>query len=128
MSYSLVFESMLNFADDEKFEEKCIELKEKETELLKKSGYDYLVYKLSEHVGITTLDYLDNDCVQAMATKDGVDMIKFKNGHLGYVAYYGNHLDFLELAPITKEQYNYINDLYSTDADVEEYLTEKYFK
>lgn len=44
MKYNLVFDSMLEkeFTSEKEFEKYCLELKEKETDLLKNNNYDFL--------------------------------------------------------------------------------------
>lgn len=36
------------------------------------------------------------DGIEALAIKEGVDMVRFENGNLGLVAYYGRHKSYLE--------------------------------
>lgn len=46
-----------------------------------------------------------DDAIQCLAIKDGVDLVQFDNGKLGFVAYYNGHKNCFEFEPCTKEEY-----------------------
>lgn len=55
-------------------------------------------YFFHEHIRKGTLNYL----IQCLAVKDGVDLVQFENGKIGYVAYYSGHENGFELEAINK--------------------------
>ena len=40
-----------------------------------------------------------DEYIQYLAVKDGVDLVRFSNGNLGYVAYYNGHENGFEIIP-----------------------------
>lgn len=51
--------------------------------------------------------YMDclEEAIQYLAIKDGVDLVQFENGKLGYVAYYNGHENMFEFEPCSEEEY-----------------------
>ena len=47
------------------------------------------------------------DACQYMALKEGADLVKFANGNIGFVGYYGRHRDYLEVVtdPVKVAEY-----------------------
>ena len=52
-------------------------------------------------INVSDLD----DAIQYLAIKDGVDLVRFENGNLGYVAYYNCHENGFEFKPISKKEF-----------------------
>lgn len=50
---------------------------------------------------VTHLD----DAIQYLAIKDGVNLVRFDNGKLGYVAYYNSRENCFEFEPCSKAEY-----------------------
>lgn len=46
-----------------------------------------------------------DQAIECLAIKDGVDLVQFKNGKLGYVAYYNGHENMFEFEPCTEQEY-----------------------
>lgn len=57
-------------------------------------------YFCNEYVRKGTLSYL----IQCLAIKDGIDLVWFENGKIGYVAYYNGHENGFEFEAISKEE------------------------
>jgi hypothetical protein len=54
-----------------------------------------------------TTSFNIDDTIQCLAIKDGVDLVQFENGNMGFVAYYNGHKNGFEFKGITeKECYN----------------------
>lgn len=45
------------------------------------------------------------ETIQSLAIKDGVDLVEFDNGNMGFVAYYNGHKNAFEFKEISKEQF-----------------------
>ena len=55
-----------------------------------------------------------DEYIQYLAVKDGVDLVRFSNGNLGYVAYYNGHENGFEIIPteMTEEEFEEVgNDM-----------------
>jgi hypothetical protein len=57
-------------------------------------------YFCNEHIRKGTLSHM----IQCLAAKDGVDLVRFENGKLGYIGYYNGHEHGFELDAISKEE------------------------
>ena len=55
-----------------------------------------------------------DDAVQAMAIKEGVDLVQFENGNFGYVSYYTHSIDAFEIIG----EGGLLEDEYGDDYDV----------
>ena len=53
-----------------------------------------------EYVAATEIE----DMIQYLAIKDGVDLVRFENGNLGYVAYYNGYENAFEIIPFEKDK------------------------
>lgn len=53
-----------------------------------------------------------DEYIQYLAVKDGVDLVRFSNGNLGYVAYYNGHKNAFEIIPteMTEEEFEESED------------------
>jgi hypothetical protein len=63
-----------------------------------------------EYVAATEIE----DMIQYLAIKDGVDLVRFENGNLGYVAYYNGYENAFEIIPteMTEEEFEEVgNDM-----------------
>lgn len=83
------------YKSDEQHERDCLELVKEQNEILKANGIEndyieaYIVHFFDsdffdEQITELTID----DAIQCLAIKDGVDLVQYKNGNYGYVAYY----------------------------------------
>ena len=94
------------------------DLIEEQNEKLKEYGYvndystGYVCHFFNSAFGneCTTIDTLD-DAIQCLAIKEGVDLVKFTNGKIGYVAYYGTEENGFEILRRATEK-DYEEDLY----------------
>jgi len=61
-----------------------------------------------------------DEFTQYLAVKDGLDLVLFSNGNLGYVAYYNGHQNAFEIIPteMTEEEFEEIGN----DMDWADYL------
>jgi hypothetical protein len=61
-----------------------------------------------------------DEYTQYLAVKDGLDLVRFSNGNLGYVAYYNGHQNGFEIIPteMTEEEFEEIGK----DMDWADYL------
>ena len=61
-----------------------------------------------------------DEYTQYLAVKDGLDLVRFSNGNLGYVAYYNGHQNGFEIIPteMTEEEFEEIGN----DMDWADYL------
>ena len=77
---------------------------EEQTEILKYYGLDWdsevevHFFKSEWGNDEVTWDRI-TDAIDALAIKDGVDMVRFKKGTLGFVAYYNGFKDAFEFVP-----------------------------
>ena len=46
-----------------------------------------------------------DEAIQSLAIKDGVDLVRFENGKLGFMAYYNCHKNCFEFEPCSEEEY-----------------------
>lgn len=58
--------------------------------------------------------------IQYLAVKDGVNLVRFSNGNLGYVAYYSGHENAFEIIPteMTEEEFEEVGQ----DMDWADYI------
>lgn len=99
------------YENDEQHEKDCAALVKEQNEIVSElcpSEY-YKVhfiedpYYCDDYVMYTTdLD----EAIQYLAIKDGVDLVRFDNGKLGYVAYYTSHENCFEFEPWSKPEYS----------------------
>lgn len=47
--------------------------------------------------------------VECLAIKDGIDLVQFDNGNMGFVAYYNGHKNAFEFKAINKDDYERIS-------------------
>lgn len=71
-------------------------------EWLRKFGYEWKTEVSYHHFdSVFSDDYVTNDtiydAIDALAIKDGVDLVRFENGNIGFVAYYNGHKDAFEI-------------------------------
>lgn len=61
-----------------------------------------------------------DEYTQYLAVKDGLDLVRFSNGNLGYVAYYSGHQNAFEIIPteMTEEEFEEVGE----DMDWADYL------
>lgn len=61
-----------------------------------------------------------DEYTQYLAVKDGVNLVRFSNGNLGYVAYYNGHENAFEIIPteMTEEEFEEVGE----DMDWADYL------
>jgi len=43
-----------------------------------------------------------DDYIQCLAIKDGVNLVQFKSGYYGFMAYYGGHENGFEIMPLSE--------------------------
>lgn len=69
-----------------------------------------------EYVATTEIE----DMIQYLAIKDGVDLVRFENGNLGYVAYYNGYENAFEIIPteMTAEEFEEVGQ----DMDWADYI------
>lgn len=93
---SLESDEYTNLVNSEDFDEEKFmdEHQEAIEDKLNELGYDYY----DKPVVVRYLDEPDNlyiqiidDAVQALALKDGADLVQFKNGNIGFVGYYNDY-------------------------------------
>ena len=68
------------------------------------------------------------ESIEALAIKDGIDLIKFENGNLGFVAYYNGHKDIIEFVARLEDIENYIFSIGKSleeSCDITEAIEEK---
>lgn len=89
-----------NYEDDPNNEK----LFNEQTEWLQKLGYkkDWYTEVTYHHFdSVFSDDYTTNDtlhdAIEALAIKDGVDLVRFENGNIGFVAYYSGYKDGFEI-------------------------------
>ena len=60
------------------------------------------------------------DMIQYLAVKDGVDLVRFSNGNLGYLAYYNGYENAFEIIPtkMTSEEFEEVGQ----DMDWADYI------
>lgn len=63
-----------------------------------------------------------DDAINCLAVKDGVDLVKFDNGNLGYVGYYNGRRDIVEIVAKAKDIEKYVYSLGGNEIDVENYM------
>ena len=74
---------------DEDYEERIIKLSEEQDKVLSDLGIDQfeqcLIHFGNKNVAYTMSVY---DAIQALALKDGADLVEFENGCIGFIGYY----------------------------------------
>ena len=89
----LTKKSILDAYDYDEYEEIIEATVEEQDSWLEQNGYDSLVdYVIrfdsdDNRIEIRTI----YDAIQMLALKEGADLVKFSNGNIGYVGYYGNY-------------------------------------
>lgn len=90
--------------DFNKYLEHQDKLVEEQNEKLKIFGYEdkyydnHLIHFFdSKFFNDTTIEETIDNAIEMLAIKDGVDLVKFDNGNLGYVAYYNGLLNGFEI-------------------------------
>ena len=68
-----------------------------ETKELQRRGYSYTgTYVIETSSGEVVLNSIE-DCIEGMAVKEGVNLVEFADGKIGYVSYYGSHNDWFKI-------------------------------
>lgn len=80
----------------------CEKLVVEQNEILKKKGFEHGKYYDvhfydSHYTSDVTIDMEIEDAIQCLAIKDGVDLVEFENGKIGYVAYYNGNKNGFEI-------------------------------
>ena len=81
------------------------DLFEEQTEWLRKLGYEndwYTRVSLHHFDSVFSDEWycggmLISDGIEALAIKDGADLVRFSNGNVGFVAYYNGYKDAFEI-------------------------------
>lgn len=113
MKYQILTNSsVLNipYDSDEQYSRDLVDLYERQNEIVSElcpSEY-YRVHFIEDPYYCD--DYITyvtdlNEAIQCLAIKDGVDLVRFDNGNLGYVAYYNGHENCFEFEPCSKEEW-----------------------
>lgn len=118
---SILYNGPIETEEDEKFVEEGREnIITEQNAILKASGYemDGIVYKIhffdspfhNEGYRMETI----YDAIQMLAIKDGVDLVEYENGNIGFVSYYNDKRDAFEIMnPTTEEIIRYDDGLYN---------------
>ena len=89
------------FATNEEEETAYIAHSDEIETILQANGYSYYNTLYNLHFFGDWRETTENgeiyDSIEALAIKEGVDVVKFENGHLGIVAYYNDKKDFFEI-------------------------------
>lgn len=89
--------------------ERLEKLAEEQNQLIKKlvpSQYYKCHFFNSRYTNESTCYAKDlNDEIQRLAIKDGYNLVKFENGHYGYVAYYNGHENGFEFIPCSEKEW-----------------------
>lgn len=93
-------------SEEEDWSEK---LAEEQSEILAKRGIDFASTICGIHFiksfwgdGNFVIKDTADEAIQYLSIKDGVDLVEFPNGNIGFVAYYNNHLDAFEIVHVFK--------------------------
>ena len=65
-----------------------------------------------------------DDAINCLAVKDGIDLVRFENGNLGYVGYYNGRRDIVEIVAKAKDIEEYIYSLGENEIGVEMHMEE----
>lgn len=95
---------VLDIEDCENFNELIEAHNEEQDHILSELGYKnlwsetYIIHDLEDDT--FTLDSI-SEALDCMAVKEGVDLVRFDNGKIGFVAYYGRHISGFEIIGTT---------------------------
>lgn len=81
---------------------------EEQNDILTANGYKFgKAYKLhffaSPYTNEGTADLNIDEGIQALAIKDGVDIVRYGNGNIGFIAYYNGNVNGFEIIGDTEE-------------------------
>lgn len=77
------------------------------------NGEYFAIHFLNDPYFVNESYELSNDIsetIQYLAIKEGIDLVKFDNNNLGFVAYYGSNENAFEFKVLSKEEYNSIHE------------------
>lgn len=84
----------LRIEDEEEYYKYLDELVEEQKNVLKRKGIDDVYgkkYRIAFLSDTTNPKYLTiDDAIEMLSIKEGADLVKFKDGTIGFVAYYGS--------------------------------------
>ena len=91
------------YEDESQYSEACIGFFENQVKKIEENGFDYhnKVYEVHFFNSVFRDESIEDceidDAIQCLAIKDGVDLVRFDNGKIGFIAYYGIHKDGFEI-------------------------------
>lgn len=91
------------YEDESQYSEACISFFENQVKKFEENGFDYhnKVYEVHFFNSVFRDESIEDceidDAVQCLAIKDGADLVRFDNGNVGFVSYYGCHKDAFEI-------------------------------
>lgn len=103
----LTSKSVYDIEDTDNYDTEIEKLSEEQNALLSKLGYEYCDREYLVKFGrIDDYEVISIDeAIQRLAIKDGVDLVEFENGNIGFVAYYhGFNENYFEV--INTEHYS----------------------
>ena len=120
-SKSIMYYGPIETENDEKFaEERREEIITEQNAILKASGYEMYdtAYKIHFFDSPFTVECYRMetiyDAIQMLSIKDGVDLVEYDNGNIGFVSYYNDKRDAFEIMnPTTDEIIRYDDGLYN---------------
>lgn len=71
-------------------ENEVLNLVEEQTEVLESLGFDYSKSYIMVFNGNTKRLTTIEDAIQMLALKEGADLVRFEDGNIGFVGYYGS--------------------------------------
>ena len=110
MNYEILTTQSVIDTEEERFEN----LVEEQGIILKANEYalDNTAYKTHFFESVFHDDCYElmtiKDAIQSLATKEGIDLVQYDNGNIGFVSYYNDEIDAFEIMnPTTEEIFRY---------------------
>lgn len=102
--YTILGTPLYEFLDTEPSETDCFARIDEQDKILEEHGYsrtnrtEYLCHFFdSVFFDEQTTEFCIDEAIEALAIKDGVDIVRFDNGNIGFIAYYNGNINGFEI-------------------------------
>ena len=102
--YTILGTLLYEFLDTEPTEEDCFARIDEQDKILEEHGFsrtnrtEYRCHFFdSVFFDEQTMEFCIDEAIEALAIKDGVDIVRFGNGNIGFIAYYNDNINGFEI-------------------------------